>query len=514
MELPPRASGILLHPSSLPGPYGIGTLGVQAYRFVDFLAEAGQALWQVLPLGPVGFGASPYSTFCSVAGNPLLISLGQLVEQGVLRSTDLPPFPVVVEPEYVDYTLLEAWKTPILERAAQRFLANATPQRIAAYEDFCAQHAIWIDAYGLFMAVKEFFERKAAAEGYWGATWNRYWDKDIALREPAAERRWRAKLADRIELQRVWQFFFFEQWSALRQYANGRGVAIVGDMPIFVALDSADVWYAPELFQLDDERQETLVAGVPPDYFSPTGQRWGNPLYNWDAMAKDDFAWWTFRFRCLLELVDIVRIDHFRGFAACWTIPATDETAINGQWIAVPGDDLFETLGTRLGRLPFLAEDLGVITPDVEELRDRFDFPGMRVLQVGFENIEIGNIHLPEYHVENSVVYTGTHDNNTTVGWYQGLPEQNKRAIAECLGSTMQDPAWELIRVAMASVARTAIIPMQDLLRLDGSARMNLPGTTGGNWRWRLDTDFDRGNLAHRLAQVTADHNRNDRWSS
>ncbi len=514
MELPPRASGILLHPSSLPGPYGIGTLGAQAYRFVDFLVEADQALWQILPLGPVGFGASPYSSFCSVAGNPLLISLERLVEQGDLRSSDFASALPSIDSTHVDYAELETWKLPVLETAAQHFLLHADSERKAAYATFCTRHSNWIDAYGLFMAVKEHFDRQAAAEGYWGATWNRYWDKDIAMRNPAAEAGWRVRLADRIELQRIWQFFFFEQWSALRQYANHHGVAIIGDMPIFVALDSVDVWYAPELFLLDETRQERFVAGVPPDYFSTTGQRWGNPLYNWDAMAHDDFNWWMFRFRSLLELVDAVRIDHFRGFAGCWTIPADDETAVNGQWVSVPGTELFESLRARLGRLPFLAEDLGVITPDVEELRDRFEFPGMRVLQVGFENIEIGNIHLPEYHVENSVVYTGTHDNNTTVGWFEGLPEYKQRELAEVLGHEIHDPAWDLIRVAMASVARTAIIPMQDLLRLDQSARMNTPGTSDGNWRWRMNADYDRGNLARRLAQLATDHNRIDRWNS
>ncbi len=512
MELPTRASGVLLHPTSLPGPYGIGTLGAHAYRFVDFLVEAGQSLWQILPLGPVGFGASPYSTFCSVAGNRLLISLGQLVEQGDLRSSDLANAPFATNQPAVDYAALEAWKTPVLQLAAQRFLSSASAQRRAAYDDFCAQHAGWIDAYGLFMALKEHFDRKAAAEGYWGATWNTYWDKDIALREPAAVQRWRDKLSDRIELHRVWQFYFFQQWSALRRYANDRGVAIIGDMPIFVALDSADVWYAPSLFQLDQQRQATLVAGVPPDYFSDTGQRWGNPLYDWDAMQDSDFAWWTMRFRCLLELGDIVRIDHFRGFAGCWAIPAEEETAVNGQWVKVPGRELFATLRSNLGQLPFLAEDLGVITPDVEELRDHFNFPGMRVLQVGFENIEIGNIHLPEYHIENSVVYTGTHDNNTTVGWYQRLPDHKQRAIADFLDGELLDPAWDMIGVAMASVARTAIIPMQDLLRLDQSARMNTPSTIEGNWRWRLQSDYARGNLAAQLAQLTANHNRSVRW--
>lgn len=507
-----RASGILLHPTSLPGPHGIGALGVQAHRFVDFLVEAGQSVWQILPLGPVGYGASPYSSFCSLAGNPLLISLGKLAEQGDLDTQALPASAVGDDHQLIDYGALTAWKYPRLEAAARRFLRQASPERRTAYEEFCHRHGSWLDAYGLFMAVKDHFDAQALATGHWGATWNRYWDKDIARREPAASERWRQRLSDRIELHRVFQYYFFEQWLALRRYANERGVAIIGDMPIFVALDSMDVWWSPQMFLLDHDRQETFVAGVPPDYFSETGQRWGNPLYNWDALRATDFEWWVQRFRCLLELVDVARIDHFRGFSACWTIPATEATAVNGRWVKVPGKTLFDTLRARLGQLPFLAEDLGVITPDVEELRDHFGFPGMRVLQVGFESIEIGNIHLPEYHVENSVVYTGTHDNDTTLGWYQSLPAHKQLAIADYLGGELQDPAWDLIRVAMASVARTAILPMQDVLRLGPSARMNKPATADGNWRWRLPPDYNRGNLARELAALTAEHQRDVRW--
>ena len=511
MELPPRASGILLHPTSLPGPHGIGTLGDYAYQFIDFLVDAGQSLWQILPLGPVGFGASPYSSFCSVAGNPLLISLGQLTRNGDLQPSDLAP-PFAPNAPAVDYDVLSAWKLPRLEKAARHLLQQGGGKRRDDFERFCSQHRFWLEDYALFMALKEYFDQRAAEEGYWGATWNTYWDEDIALRDEAVMERWRATLVQRIDMQRVWQFFFFEQWSALRRYANERGIAIVGDMPIFVALDSVDVWSAPELFQLDEHRREKLVAGVPPDYFSTTGQRWGNPLYDWDAMQASDFAWWIRRFHFLLELVDIVRIDHFRGFAACWTIPAQEETAVHGRWVKVPGQNLFETLRARLGKLPFLAEDLGVITPDVEELRDHFGFPGMRVLQVGFENIEIGNIHLPDHHVENSVVYTGTHDNNTTAGWYRTLPDHKRRAIADFLGIELRDPAWDMMRVALGSVARTAIIPMQDVLRLDSSARMNTPSTTHGNWRWRLSPNYTSPPLADELAQLTDLHNRSTRW--
>jgi 4-alpha-glucanotransferase len=511
MDLSQRVSGILLHPTSLPGPFGIGTLGAQAYQFVDFLVEAGQSIWQILPLGPVGFGASPYSSFCSVAGNPLLINLGKLVEQGDLRSRELAA-PPRGRADRVDYATLEAWKMPVLERAARRFLESASPARRVSFERFCQQHADWIDAYSLFMALKEHFERKAAAEKRKHALWNSYWDHDIAMGLPEAIERWRGVLEERIALHRVLQFYFFEQWLQLRRYANQQGIAILGDMPIFVALDSVDVWQSPELFQLDARRKQTYVAGVPPDYFSATGQRWGNPLYDWDAMRATDYAWWVRRFRSLLELVDVVRIDHFRGFAACWSIPADEPTAMHGRWIEVPGMELFGILRRELGQLPLLAEDLGVITPDVEALRDHFAFPGMRVLQVGFENIEIGNIHLPEHHEENCVVYTGTHDNNTTLAWFHSLPEHKQQAIADYLGGELRRPAWELVQVAMASISRTAVIPMQDILELGESARMNRPSTTENNWQWRLTGDYAQGDLARRLGRLTAEHRRAVRW--
>lgn len=508
MDLPQRSSGILLHPTSLPGRYGIGTLGIHAYRFVDFLVRAGQSLWQILPLGPVDSDGSPYSSFCSAAGNPLLISLGQLLEQGDLDSGDLSMSPFPTDAQFVDYAALGDWKMRVLEQAVQRFLQSAAPGRKAAFHDFRSRQSDWLEHYGLFMALKEHYDRDRGARGHREATWNRDWDPDIALRQPEALAWWRDKLGDRVEYHCVLQYFFFEQWAALKQYANDRGITIIGDMPIFVALNSVDVWCHPELFQLDEERHEIFVAGVPPDYFSATGQRWGNPLYNWDAMAANGFPWWIHRFRHLLELVDIVRIDHFRGFAACWAIPSEEEIAIHGQWVRVPGYELFETVQQELGQLPFLAEDLGVITPDVEQLRDHFGFPGMRVLQVGFENIEPENIHLPQNHVENSVVYTGTHDNNTTVGWYQSLPASQRQAITEFFGGELHDPAWDMMRVAMASVARHAIVPMQDVLRLDQSARMNTPSTKSGNWRWRLRHDYDHETVSAPLAQLTAEHQR------
>jgi 4-alpha-glucanotransferase len=507
LKVPDRTSGILLHPTSLPGPHGIGSLGPGCYRFVDFLVRAQQTIWQILPLSPPGFGHSPYSAFCSVAGNPLLISLSQLARAGDLNADDLTDLPDL-DPCQVDYTALEPWKMLHLERAARQFLRSATGQRRQAFDEFCQRHADWLDDYVLFMAIKEEFDRRALEEHHWGASWNVYWDKDIALREPAAVRRWAEKVSDRARLYRVWQFYFFEQWSAVRNYANEHGILIVGDIPIFVALDSADVWVNPRLFAIDPQGQEQLVAGVPPDYFSPTGQRWGNPLYNWEAMAADGFAWWIRRFRTLLELVDIVRIDHFRGFAACWAIPAGEHTAVHGHWMPVPGRALFHTLAEHLGPLPFLAEDLGIITEDVESLRDDFGFPGMKVLQVGLEDIQPDNTHLPEKHPYNCVVYPGTHDNNTALGWYSALSAAKRQAIVEYLGAPLLDPAWDMMRICMASRARGAIIPMQDVLRLGSEARMNTPATSAGNWRWRLTSDYNSPTLVNQLAETTALHGR------
>ena len=507
MELEERTSGILLHPTSLPGPNGIGSLGLAAYRFVDFLARSQQSLWQILPLSPPGFGNSPYSAFCSVAGNPLLISLNQLVHAGDLLPDETTGL-ADLDSNQVDYDRVTTWKMARLELAARRFLQQAPPARRRAFDEFCIRHAGWLNDYALFMSAKEEFDRRAAEEQFWGASWNVYWDRDLAHREPEALVRWQAQLGDRPMYYRVWQFYFFEQWTALRQYANQRGILLVGDMPIFVALDSTDVWVSPHLFTLDGALREQLVAGVPPDYFSPTGQRWGNPLYNWKAMEAEGFAWWKRRFQALLELVDIVRIDHFRGFAACWAIPAADPTAVHGEWMQVPGEALFRTLAKKFGHLPFLAEDLGLITPDVEALRDQMGFPGMNVLQVGLEFIDPENSHLPENHVPNSVVYTGTHDNNTAVGWYSALSAAKQDEISQYLGTPMQDPAWDMMRICYQSCARAAVIPMQDVLRLGSQARMNTPATNAGNWRWRMPPSYFTDHTVDALAELTTECDR------
>ncbi|MCB0223011.1 MAG: 4-alpha-glucanotransferase [Anaerolineae bacterium] len=512
-----RSSGILLHPTSLPGPHGIGDLGDAAYQFVDYLVEAKQTLWQVLPLGPTGYGDSPYASFSTFAGNPLLINLNKLVEQGDLTQEDIadvPDFPV----DQVDFGWVIYWKIPLLEKAAKNFIEMADPARKSDFDAFCQEQDVWLDDYALFMAVKEHFDAKAKEEEVFGAMWSNYWDKDIALRQPAAIERWHKKEAEAIAIHKVLQYYFFQQWSQLRQYANDNGIKIIGDIPIFVAPDSVDVWANPSKFFLDDQGQPTVVAGVPPDYFSATGQLWGNPLYRWDAMAENGFQWWIDRIRSTLNVVDIIRIDHFRGFEAYWEIPADEETAINGQWIKAPGEELFNAVKQALGILPILAEDLGVITKEVEALRDEFNFPGMKVLQFAFDAKEAGslnaaNLFLPHNYGRNCVVYTGTHDNDTTTSWYQERTDEEKDLIRRYLGRPDDDIAWDFIRLALSSVARMAVIPMQDLFSLGSEARMNTPSVLGGNWSWRYREENLDEFTAIRLRDLTTLYGRDpDLW--
>ncbi|MCP4417502.1 MAG: 4-alpha-glucanotransferase [Chloroflexi bacterium] len=508
-----RASGILLHPTSFPGPYGIGDLGEAGYKFVDFLVEAGQSLWQVLPLGPTGYGDSPYASFSSFAGNPLLLNLDKLVEQGDLKPADLadvPNFPI----DTVAYGRVINWKMPLLEKAALNFLTGANSERQEAFEAFCTEQSTWLDDFALFMAVKEHFDKKAKAEDVFGAMWNNYWPKDIALRQPKAMKQWRTQKAESIAIHKVFQFFFFRQWRALRHYANERDIKIIGDIPIFVAPDSVDVWANPDLFLLDDSGQPTVVAGVPPDYFSETGQLWGNPLYDWKALAKQKYQWWINRIQATLQMVDIIRIDHFRGFEAYWEIPADEETAIKGKWLKAPGMDLFETIEKALGDLPILAEDLGVITSEVVALRDHFNFPGMKILQFAFDSKEAGglnatNAFLPHNHDRNAVVYTGTHDNDTTKGWYQERTPEEQDLIRRYLARADNDIVWDFIRMAMASVACFAIVPMQDILNLDSDARMNIPSTLGGNWAWRYRPEALNAWASTRLLELVNLYGRN-----
>ncbi len=479
----PRAGGILLHPTSLPGAWGVGDLGPTAYAFVDFLAAAGQQLWQVLPLNPTGYGDSPYQSPSTFAGNPILISPELLLEDGLLERNDLykpDGSPIITPPHHTaDYVVATDLKRVLLRRAWERFQQGAGTHLRAGFDHFCAANADWLDDYCLFAAIK-------AHHGY-GAWYA--WEPDLVAAKPAAVTRMQETLAHEIDQQRLEQFLFFHQWQRLRQYAHDHGIKIIGDAPIFVADDSVDIWTNRDLFLLDRHGLPTHVAGVPPDYFSVTGQRWGNPLYDWDRMAKDDYAWWRRRLAWLFSYLDILRLDHFRGFEAYWAIPAADEDARNGRWRNGPGRHLFSALASELGDLPLIAEDLGVITPAVEQLRDEYLFPGMKVLQFAFGDTA-GNPYLPHnYTNPNAVVYTATHDNDTTVGWYASREQGERTAAQQYLGSDGSNIAWAMIRLAYASVADMAIVPLQDVLELGSDARMNTPGQATDNWRWRFTAD-------------------------
>ena len=486
----PRAGGVLLHPTSLPGPHGAGDLGPAAYHFVDWLVAAGQRLWQMLPLGNIGAGHSPYMSPSAFAGNVLLIDLAELQAHGWLAADELDAPPAFAAPR-IDFAALIPWRRQRLERAAQRFFAHASDEHRVRFETFCASHASWLDDYALFMAL---------VEAHPGRTWSE-WDAPLARRDPAALAQAGAAHADAVRFHRFCQWRFFEQWAALRRHANERGVQIVGDAPIYVAYHSAEVWAHPELFELDEARRPHVVAGVPPDYFSATGQRWGNPLYRWPAHAADGYAWWIERVRRTFELVDIVRIDHFRGFAHYWEIPAAEPTAIHGRWRVGPGAALFKAIAAALGPLPIIAEDLGIVTPDVGVLRRRFAFPGMRVLQFAFAEGS-RNPYLPHHHEPDSVVYTGTHDNDTTLGWWAAASEHERAHALAYLGSDGREIHWDLIRAALASVADTAIVPLQDVLGLGGEHRMNRPGEGEGHWGWRFDWGQVRPEHAQRLAAL------------
>ncbi len=504
----PRASGILLHPTSLPGRFGIGDLGKEAYKFADFLASTGQRLWQVLPLGPTGYGNSPYQCLSVFAGNPLLISPERLVEDKFLEPADLDNAPFFPK-DRVDYDSVIEFKTPLLKKSFETFRTKATPGEREQFEVFCQQNAFWLETYSLFMALKE-------AHGF--AAWNT-WEEDIRRRQPKSLERWSNKLAHKIYCHKYQQYQFFKQWSEVKKYCNERGIRLIGDMPIFIALNSAEVWSHPEMFYLDDSGRPTVVAGVPPDYFSKTGQLWGNPLYRWGVMAKDGYAWWVERFRATRDLVDIIRLDHFRGFEKYWEILGTDTTAINGRWVPGPGVELFQAVQNVLGALHIIAEDLGMITPEVDALREQLGFPGMRVLQFNFGSDPKADAYRPHNYPRNCVVYTGTHDNNTTIGWFRGEDvkdstqskeerEREKQLALKYLGTDGHEINWDFIRLALMSVADTAIIPMQDVLGLGSEARMNLPGITEGNWCWRFVPDTLTEEIKARLKELTAVYGR------
>jgi 4-alpha-glucanotransferase len=498
----PRSSGILLHPTSLPGRFGIGDLGEEAYRFADFLSASGQSLWQVLPLGPTGYGDSPYACYSAFAGNTLLISPDRLIETGLLTSDDLADAPAFAE-SLVDFESVHKFKHKILRKAYERFAAMSDTDLRRGFERFCANQSPWLEDYALFRALKDV---------HGGKSWHE-WDAPYVRRDQNALARAREALRNEIEAQRFYQFLFDKQWSELKSYCHERGIKLIGDIPIFVAHDSADVWTNPDQFKLDQDGRPTVVAGVPPDYFSKTGQLWGNPLYNWDRMIADGFKWWIKRVDATLQTVDILRIDHFRGFVACWEIPGGDQTAERGRWVEAPGRELFIAIRNALGRLPIIAEDLGVITPDVENLRDDFGFPGMRILQFGFSS-DPKNQDLPHNYHPNVVVYTGTHDNDTTVGWFKSVAGEGSTRDAEqierersfalrYLNTEGLEIHWDFIRAVLASCANTAVVPLQDVLGLGTEARMNLPNSTSGNWSWRFKAGSLNDDLAKRLRDLS-----------
>jgi 4-alpha-glucanotransferase len=489
-----RSSGILLHPTSLPGPYGIGDLGPEAFRFVDFLADSACKLWQVLPLGPTGYGDSPYQCFSAFAGNPYLISPDFLLRDNYLHPNDLiekTDFPA----RRVDFGRIIPWKLNLLERAYLRFTSDPARDR-RPFELFCADESAWLDDFALFMALKE-----SNGGGAWSG-----WPASLRTREPRALEEARTSLTASIQRFKFYQFLFFQQWTALRAHANARGIRVIGDIPIFVANDSSDAWANPELFFFDEDGLPTVVAGVPPDLFSPTGQLWGNPLYNWPKHKATGFAWWLARFRATLKQVDIIRLDHFRGFAGYYEIPAKDATAEHGRWMPALGLDLFRALQQTLGgNLPILAEDLGLITEDVVALRDGFGFPGMRIMQFGFSGPD--NNFLPHHYIRNCAAYTGVHDNDTSRGWYESASEHERDFACRYLGLkpikslTKEFPA-HLIRAIWASLADIAIAPMQDFLALGGEARFNYPSRLGGNWDWRMDSSALTDELRDRIREL------------
>jgi 4-alpha-glucanotransferase len=485
-----RASGVLLHPTSLPGPHGSGDLGPASRHFVDWLVSAGQKIWQILPLGGIGPGNSPYMSTSAFAGNVLLIDLQDLQRHGWLDARDLEP-EAGLAADAIDFATMVPYRMDRLARAAQAFAARGSAEQRADYEAFCADHAGWLDDHALFMTL---------AEHHGWRDWCD-WPWPLAARDQSALAAARAQHAERIAFRKFCQWRFFRQWRDLKAYANERGVKIVGDAPIFIAYQSAEAWARPELFLLDSAGRPSVVAGVPPDVFSVTGQRWGNPLYRWKAHQAEGFAWWVERVRRTFELVDIVRIDHFRGFAGYWEIPASEPTAQKGRWVDAPGMALFEAIERALGPMPIIAEDLGIITPDVVALRKRFAFPGMRILQFAFGSGS-GNSFLPHNHEPDTVVYAGTHDNDTTLGWWASAPEAERHYVREVLATDGREFHWDMIRAACASVADLAVHPMQDVLGLGTEARMNYPGQESGWWRWRFSWDQVKPEHARRLADL------------
>jgi len=485
-----RSSGILLHPTSLPGPYGIGDIGSRAHRWVEFLSGAGCGLWQVLPIGPTGYGDSPYQCFSSFAGNPLLISPDALLKDDLLHPDDLYDHPCFPE-NRVEFGEVIPWKAGVLDRSFIRYQHTQSLQLNTEMEEFQVQNTGWLDDFALFMALKE-------AHG--GAPWHT-WEKPLRERQPEALSKVRKQHAVDIQRQIYRQFLFYRQWAKLKRLAHEKNIQIIGDIPIFVAHDSADVWSNPHLFHLDATGMPTFVAGVPPDYFAPTGQLWGNPLYRWDVHAATGYKWWLERIKATLDMVDIIRIDHFRGFAGYWEVPGNAKTAEIGRWVPGPGKDFFHSIRQSLGDLPIIAEDLGVITPDVVELRDTFDLPGMRIFQFAFDS-DPEDPFLPHNYPVNCVVYTGTHDNDTVRGWYERVPEKDKAFYRRYLDRDGSIVSWDMIRGVWSSVAIFGLAPMQDFLNLGNEARMNYPGNPSGNWMWRMSTNTQTPELQAKIKEL------------
>jgi len=481
-----RKSGILLHITSLPGKFGIGGLGREAYEFVDFLSEAGQKIWQILPTGPTGYGDSPYQTFSAFAGNPWLIDPQSLVALGLISRNDKAEMELEPETSRIDYGKIIAIKNNILRNAWQNF----TPDN--DYKIFREKNSFWLDDFSLFMSIKQHFG---------GTSWLD-WEKDIKLAKSETVKRYRDLLKKDIEYYNFQQYIFFKQWFELKKYAESKSISVMGDLTIFVAMDSSDVWSDNKLFLFDDKQFPLLVAGVPPDYFSETGQLWGNPIYNWDNMVESDFKWWVQRMRLSLEMFELLRVDHFRGFAGYWAIPFGEKTAVKGNWLSAPGMKLFSKLQNEFTKLPIIAEDLGVITDDVIELRDKFNLPGMKVLQFAFDS-GMDNPFLPHNYKENFAVYTGTHDNDTCRSWFEKLDPGRKNFVRKYIGCNLENVSWKMIETAWKSPANLAIAPMQDFLNLDSSARMNTPGKTGGNWQWKLTSGQLDSELARRIKRIT-----------
>ena len=522
-----RSSGILVHPTSFPSPYGIGDMGSGAYKFIDFLKEANQRLWQILPLGPTSFGDSPYQGFSTFAGNPYLISPDLLVEEGYLDISDIQSKPAFSDIK-IDYGPVIEYKMSLMRKAYESFILSGSKDQNQSFEKFCKDNSFWLTDFSLFMAAKNYFieqrrydydspyyneyrnknlellTENQIKDNYYGAVWTS-WPKALAAREEKALKEWSVKLADDMQFYQFTQYEFFRQWDLLKKYANKADISIIGDIPIFVAMDSSDVWANNKLFQLDPNGNPLAVAGVPPDYFSETGQLWGNPLYFWPSHKKENYAWWVNRINSALKLVDILRIDHFRGFESYWSVPFGEKTAIKGKWVKGPGSDLFKALGP----LPIVAEDLGVVTKEVESLRDEAGFPGMRVLQFAFGNDNTDKFLPHNYETFKTVVYTGTHDNNTTRGWYEEEASETERdCFRRYLNVSGENAAWDMIRLAFSSTAECAVVPIQDIMNLGAEHRMNTPGIAHGNWQFRYASDMLTSQIADGLKYLSLIYNR------